>query len=125
MSPKPLSPTRTTIRKPRIVRENTSASLAQIAKNKADKLEQARASLAAATAAKKAVYQQYSLTNSNNNSNQNNGPNSLEKVYVYKNTLVPFLKGELTAMGVPFKPKNTKPILYKAFIKATRKRQMQ
>jgi hypothetical protein len=36
---------------------------------------------------------------------------------------VPFLKGELTAMGVPFKPKNTKPILYKAFIKATRKRQ--
>ena len=126
MSPRPLSPKPSlTRRKPRIIRGNETAQIAQIAqiaKNKATKLEELKASLAAATAAKKAVYQKYSLTNSNN-SNQNNGPNSLEKVYVYKDTLVPFLKGELTAMGIPFKPKNTKPLLYKAFIKATRKRQ--
>jgi len=115
------SPRRSTLRKPKIVRGNESASLAQIAQNKATKLEQARASLAAATAAKKAVYQQYSLTNSNSNSNS--GPNSLEKVYVYNDVRVPFLKAELTAMGITFKPKNTKPLLYKAFIKATRKRQ--
>jgi len=128
MSPRPLSPKssprRSTLRKPKIVRETESASLAQIAQNKATKLEQARASLAAATAAKKAVYQQYSLTNSNSNSNS--GPNSLEKMYVYNDVRVPFLKAELTAMGILGKtiPKSsTKPVLYKAFIKATRKRQ--
>jgi hypothetical protein len=120
------SPKRSTLRKPRIVRETESAQIAQIAQiaqNKATKLEQARASLAAATAAKKAVYQQYSLTNSNSNSNSNSNNNSLKKMYVYNDVRVPFLKAELTAMGITFKPKNTKPLLYKAFIKATRKRQ--
>jgi hypothetical protein len=128
LSPKPLSPKRSTLRRPRIVRGNESASLAQIAKNKADKLEQARASLAAATAAKKAVYKQYSLTNSNNNQNSNNknsGPNSLEQMYIYNDTRVPFLKEALTKMGILGKsiPKSsTKPILYRAFINETRKR---
>ena len=119
-----LPPRLSTRRKPRIVRgnEQTSESLVKNAENKAKKLEELQAKLAAATAAKKAVYQKYSLTNSSNNNSNNN---SLKELYPYGDTRKSFLEEALIEMKVPFKSKNTKPVLYRAFIKATRKRQQQ